>query len=228
MLVIFDIDGTLCQTSRVDDTCWCRAAREILDIESMTTDWGAYPHSTDEAIACALILEHHGVEASRELLDRLQDRFVALVEAVRDADSAEFSETSGASALIRHLLDKGHHVAIATGGWRRSALVKMTSAGIPHDGLGAAFADDAHAREEIIRTAMTRAAELAELPLESMGPCFYVGDGLWDLRASRVLGIGFLGVATGERAAALLEAGAPRVLPDFSDLEQVMDAFGVS
>ena len=38
MLVIFDIDGTLCQTSRVDDTCWCRAAREILDIESMTTE----------------------------------------------------------------------------------------------------------------------------------------------------------------------------------------------
>jgi phosphoglycolate phosphatase-like HAD superfamily hydrolase len=226
MLVIFDIDGTLCRTSGVDDSCWTRAAQEVLEIESMTTDWGAYPHSTDEAIACALIRRHHGTEPSRSVLDRLRDHFVALLEAVQSDDPGHFRETPGAARLIRHLQESGHQVAIATGGWRRSARFKLDCAGIPHDGLGAAFADDAHPREEIIRIATERAASRSGMEVEALGRRIYVGDGLWDLKAAGRLGIGFLGIADGDRANLLREAGAPRVLPDFSDLDEVMGALG--
>ena len=224
MIVIFDIDGTLCRTSGVDDSCWCRAAREVLGVESMSTDWGAYPHSTDEAIACALIREHRDEEPSRELLDRLRDRFMHLLEATHERDPDQFQATPGASALIQRLRARGIHVAVATGGWRCSALFKLDCAGISHHELPAAFADDAHPREEIISTAMKRAAAAAGGDLDSLGAAVYVGDGCWDVRAARGLGIGFLGVATGNRADQLLAEGAPRVFSDFSDHDSFITA----
>ena len=72
MLVIFDIDGTLCRTSQLDDDCWRLAALEVLGIASMSTDWNEYPHSTDESIASTLHERAHGVEAGRQDIDVLQ------------------------------------------------------------------------------------------------------------------------------------------------------------
>jgi phosphoglycolate phosphatase-like HAD superfamily hydrolase len=51
----------------------------------------------------------------------------------------------------------------------------------------------------------------------------YVGDGVWDVRAARALGIGFLGLATGTKAVRLLEEGASCVLPDLSDPMRVVE-----
>ena len=46
----------------------------------------------------------------------------------------------------------------------------------------------------------------------------YIGDGLWDIRASRSLGIPFIGVGRGEREKMLRAAGAKIVVPDFQDI----------
>lgn len=224
MIVIFDIDGTLCHTSGVDDSCWCRAAEEILGVGSMSTDWGVYPHSTDESIACALIREHLKEEPTRELLDRLRDRFLELLEETRASDPDQFQSTPGAAELIEALKERGIHVAVATGGWRCSACLKLECAGIPTHDLPAAFADDAHPRERIITIAMERAAARLEIEPESLGNAVYVGDGCWDVRAARALDIGFLGVATGNRAAMLREEGATRVFPDFTDQKAFFEA----
>lgn len=224
MIVIFDIDGTLCRTSDVDDTCWCRAASEILGVGAMSTDWGDYPHSTDESIACALIREHRNEEPSRKLLDRLRDRFFELLEETRISDPGQFQATPGATVLMDLLRNRGVHLAVATGGWRCSAQFKLDCAGIPHHDLPAAFADDAHPRERIITIAMERAAATAGIQLQSLGTAVYVGDGPWDVRAARGLGIEFIGVATGERAIQLREQGALRVFPDFTDQESFLEA----
>ena len=51
-----------------------------------------------------------------------------------------------------------------------------------------------------------------------------VGDALWDVEAAAVLGIPFVGIAAGERAIALRQAGTTHVLPDLSDLTELSDA----
>ena len=224
MIVIFDIDGTLCQTSQVDDECWSEMVREVLGVDSISTDWGDYPHSTDEAIACALIQEHKGVEPGRDLLDRMRDRFVALLEATYDENPELFFQTPGAGELLSSLEEAGVHIAIATGGWRPSALFKLQKAGLGAHNPPAAFACDAHPREEIISTALQRAAAAAGCDQEKLGRVVYVGDGLWDLRAARSMGIGFVGLAKGDRARQLREGGAVVVLPDFSDILSFMAA----
>ena len=78
MMVVFDIDGTLCRTSQVDDDCWSRMACEVLGLESISTDWSDYPHSTDGAIAEALVREHLGHDPDPTIIAGMQDRFVEL------------------------------------------------------------------------------------------------------------------------------------------------------
>jgi hypothetical protein len=51
LCVIFDIDGTLCDTNAVDDECYRRAAAAVLDLPTSQIDWTDAPHITDSGIA---------------------------------------------------------------------------------------------------------------------------------------------------------------------------------
>jgi phosphoglycolate phosphatase-like HAD superfamily hydrolase len=51
----------------------------------------------------------------------------------------------------------------------------------------------------------------------------YIGDGVWEVRAAKALGLGFLGVAVGDRAGRLAEEGASCVVPDFGDPVRVVE-----
>ena len=223
MLVIFDIDGTLCRTSQLDDDCWRLAATEVLGIENMSTDWNDYPHSTDESIAGALHQAARGSEPSRAEVDLLRDRFVEILREAHDASPDAMKPTPGASDFIERLVSEGHGVAIATGGWTPSARFKLECCGIEHDRIPAAFACDAQPRAEIIEIARTRAI-LEGRHREDDPAVVYVGDGLWDLTASRRLGIGFVGLANGRREVLLREAGANFVFPDFLDQSAFLEA----
>jgi len=66
-----------------------------------------------------------------------------------------------------------------------------------------ATSSDAPRRSDIIRLAAQRAGR-------SLSDVVYVGDGVWDLKASGDLGIGFIG--TGSRLNRLKEAGAEHMI----------------
>src|SRR5205814_1998248 len=103
-----------------------------------------------------------------------------------------FAPVSGADRLLSRLAQRGsHRVALATGGWRDSARLKMASAGMCFDHHPAASADDALDREFIMRLSEQRAAERYGASFTST---VYVGDGVWDARASRSVGIPFIGI----------------------------------
>jgi phosphoglycolate phosphatase-like HAD superfamily hydrolase len=92
----------------------------------------------------------------------------------------------------------------------------MASAGMCFDDHPAASADDALDRESIMRLSKQRAAERYG---ETFTCTFYVGDGVWDARACRTVGIPFIGIGTGSRATRLSAEGAICVFPDFSDTD---------
>lgn len=224
MIVVFDVDGTLCQTSHVDDTCWSQMVRDVLGIDSISTDWSTYPHSTDEAIASALIREHLGEEPSRDRLDSMRDHFVQLLEKTSQDQPDLFYPTPGASDFLEALRAKGCHIAIATGGWTPGAQFKLKQAGLWNDAIPAAYACDAHPREEIINRAITRASSSVGCEVSSLGKVVYIGDGLWDLRATKKLGIGFIGIATDDRAQQLRGEGATHVFSSFEDVPALLEA----
>ena len=88
-----------------------------------------------------------------------------------------------------------------------------------------ASADDALDRVDILRTAIQRAKE--HYGQDAFEKTVYIGDGVWDVRAAKELGIGFVGLATGKQAGLLVEEGASFVLPDHSSLERLIESMEV-
>ena len=84
-----------------------------------------------------------------------------------------------------------------------------------------ATSDDALDRAEVIQVAADRAKE--HYGQREWTSIVYVGDGIWDLRAAKNLGCGFIGIASGNKADVLMRAGAKHVLPDFAETAHFFD-----
>ncbi|HST30801.1 MAG TPA: HAD family hydrolase [Chthoniobacterales bacterium] len=220
-LVIFDIDGTLTQTMNADEECFVRSLAEVCGFRDVNTDWLRDKHATDSGIFHEIYEPRIGRPPLPIDISRFRQHFVALL--ARLSSTAPFAAVEGAPELLS-LLDNSaeHRVALATGAWRDSARLKMASAGLCYDGYPAASSDDALDRESIIRLSAQRA-------VERYGRCnstVYVGDGVWDARACRNVGIPFIGVATDTRAWQLSKEGAVCVLPDLSDSDLFLSSLG--
>ena len=90
-----------------------------------------------------------------------------------------------------------------------------------YDAYPSASCDDAPERDSIIRLSMQKAVSRFGGPFVS---AVYVGDGVWDARASRKVGIPFIGIGAGVRAEKLAAKGAVVVLRDFSDSDLFLDS----
>jgi phosphoglycolate phosphatase-like HAD superfamily hydrolase len=211
-LVIFDIDGTLTQTTKADEECFVRSLAEVCGFGDVDTDWSRYKHATDSGVFHEIHEVRTGRPPSPMEISRFRQHFVEML--ARVSSDAAFAAVEGAPLLLSRLADSAEHrVALATGAWRDSARLKMAVAGLCYDDYPAASSEDAFDRESIIRLSMQKATE-------RYGRCsstVYVGDGVWDARACRNVGVPFIGVATEGRASRLSEEGAVCVFPDLSD-----------
>jgi phosphoglycolate phosphatase-like HAD superfamily hydrolase len=220
-LIVFDIDGTLTQSIPVDDVCYLQAIAEVFGIQGIVPDWSSYAHSTDQGIATEIVRRNLDRDLRPGEMADFRHRFVTLIESRLTTDPAASPPVPGARDLVASL-DRPDHgppppVAVATGGFRDSARAKLTAAGLAAvTRWPFASGDDAVARAEIIELARARAG--------TPRPTVYVGDGVWDCQSAHTLGLGFVGIATGPRAAALRAAGARHVLPDFTDPVAFWDA----
>ncbi|HEY0841057.1 MAG TPA: GNAT family N-acetyltransferase [Vulgatibacter sp.] len=213
MLVIFDIDGTLTRTVDLDTSAFATAFRSTFGAELPSLDWASYRDATESGVAFEAATAVLGRPPAPAELEAMQDEFLLLLrQALAGLRSSEV-EMPGATGLIRSLMAGGHEVALATGCWRRSAEAKLEAAGLDVAGLPIATADDAVERTAIMRFAAERAGH------DPTARHVYVGDGLWDMRASAALGWDFVGV--GLAGSTLAMHGADRLVPDFSDLEGV-------
>jgi phosphoglycolate phosphatase-like HAD superfamily hydrolase len=214
-LVMFDIDGTLTQTMKVDEECFVRSFKDVFGFADIDTDWSHYPRTTDSAIFHDVFTSRIGRSPTAQDVSRFRQHFIHLLAAA--SSQSRFAPVAGADRLLSRLAqDSSHRVSLATGGWRDSARLKMASAGMCFDDHPAASADDALERESIMRLSRQRAAERYG---ESFVCTAYVGDGVWDASACRNVGIPFVGIGTGSRATRLSAEGAVCVFPDFSDAD---------
>ncbi len=212
--VIFDIDGTLCDTNGVDDECYRQAAAAALDVPTSQIDWTCAPHHTDSGIARWLWERFRGRAPTPEEVGRMRRDFLRRLEAERMAQAHRFGSVRAAPQFLEALRRVGAVLGIGTGGWRVSAELKLAAAGHPTQ-LLYATADDAEARLDIFSLAWTRATAYSGPPHATV----LVGDGVWDVVTARNLSWCFVGVGTGAGAGRLREAGAGMVVPDYADLD---------
>lgn len=216
-LAIFDLDGTLTRTTRVDERCFVTALRDELGISAIDSNWAQYTYSTDSGISAEILENRFGRAPTLEELQRLQQRFVSLLAAAFESDPASCTPVPGAPAALRRLrADPQWGVALATGSWRVSAALKLATARLDLAGVPAAFADDSMRREDIIALAHARALACDAATFSRV---VYVGDAPWDVRAARRLNIPFVGIASGRAVERLRAEGAQAIVPDFKDFQ---------
>ncbi len=218
-LVLFDVDGTLCDTYGLDDVGFCEVAAEMLGVRVPSESWKAAPEITDAGILAWLWDRHRGCRPTRQELDEFIAAFEAvLARELRRGSSGGALAMPGVPQLLERLAGAGWDVAFATGGWGRTARLKLRTAGLPVEPL-LASSDDSPDRVEIFRLAANRAAARDGGPHARR---VLVGDGLWDVRVAARLGWPVLGVGGGEHASRLREEGASAVVADFQDTEAVL------
>lgn len=186
--VIFDIDGTLLHSAEVDDALYRQAVNSVLGDVRLRPTISEYPYVTDTGIL-RQICEDNAIPRTQERLDEIRSLFVELLEKHVN-ERGPFREIPGARDLLQALIASPvHSVAMATGGWRQSAELKLRSAGIHFPDIPLLTSNDHYERTGIM-----------ELALGSIGDEFesisYYGDGPWDRAACVALGWQFVAVGT--------------------------------
>ena len=157
-LVMFDIDGTLTESMKVNEECFVRSFKAVFGFADINTDWSHYPRTTDSGIFHDVFTSRIGRPPTAQETSQFRQHFIQLLAAA--SSQSPFKPVVGADRLLSRFAQGGsHRVSLATGGWRDSARLKMASAGMCFDDHPAASADDALDRESIIRLSRQRAAE---------------------------------------------------------------------
>jgi phosphoglycolate phosphatase-like HAD superfamily hydrolase len=203
MLIIFDVDGTLIGGESHDWSCFDRAIETVLNFTPTREFFASLPEITAQAIAEASVRAANK-EAGTGLEERIRAEYLRRLQEVHSRDPRAFPVRDGVAALLSHLgslPDVG--VAIATGDLHETISFKLAAAGIDVSRFPIATSSDHHRRSEIIRLAAQRAGR-------SLSDAVYIGDGVWDFKACRALGVRFIG--TGSRPHLLREAGAEHII----------------
>lgn len=183
---IFDIDGTLLQSAAVDDALYREAVSAVLGPVQLRSSLHAYDYVTDTGVLTQIFADNNLPVASEPMED-VKSHFVNSLRRHIN-NHGPFIEVPGAGELLRELSrSNAHAVAIATGGWRESAELKLESAGFDYAHFPLVTANDHHERTGIM-----------EIALSHLGSRFssvtYYGDGPWDRDACTALGWEFVAV----------------------------------
>jgi beta-phosphoglucomutase-like phosphatase (HAD superfamily) len=204
-LIMFDIDGTLLNSVSVDHGAFVDAINDELGVE-IDTSWSNIDPLliSDEGIVRS-VCHHHDIDCS-SVIGRIKDSFIACL--AHRLQSISIAPVTGAQAFLDHLKRRGDcDLALATGAWRESALLKLGAAGLNVEGVPLASSNDAANRCDIMLNAQSRCG----------GPYarrVYFGDGPWDKLASASVGYEF--VAIGSRVE------HDQRFDDFSDYKAIL------
>jgi len=150
-LAIFDIDGTLAATSKVDADCYVQAVQEVLNILIDDSDWSNFRNYTDSGILAEVFENAHNLKIDAGSAAAVESRFIELLEDKKVQAPELFNEVTGAVAMLNSLQEKSDwRVSFATGCWRKSAELKLSQIGIEPEKLALATCDKFYGREEIM------------------------------------------------------------------------------
>jgi HAD superfamily hydrolase (TIGR01509 family) len=204
--VLFDVDGTLVDSTYLHAVCWWQAFRQYDHDVPMATIHRAIGMGSDK-ILDALLSDGRDRDGDDDL---------------RAAHSALYAQywnslrpQPGAVELVRACAEKGLTVGLASSAappefavLRRVLDVDDVVAGATNSG----DADESKPEPDIVQAALDRTGLSADRVV-------FVGDAVWDVHAAAKLSIPCVGVTCGGISAAeLLDAGAVAVYADPAEL----------
>ena len=205
--ILFDIDGTLVDSTYHHALAWHRAFnRYDVDVPM----WRV--HRTIGMGGDKLVGEVAGEDVERKHGDGLRDAWSEEYAKVEE----EVDPLPGATDLVRRLADEGYLVALASSGEKGFSENAVASLGV---------ADDVHT---LVTSADVEDSkpdpDLIGVTIDKVQPtrAVFVGDTPYDVEAASRAGLGCVGVLTGGFSRAELEeAGAVHVVEALTELDGV-------
>ena len=214
-LAIFDIDGTIINTNKIDGGCFAQALRIEFGITSINTNWAEYKHATDSSITREIFQQKFTRSPKTEEIQRFVKRFVSLLKALYLSDPECFHEILGSKLLVQLLsINSDWKIGMATGGWFASSVYKLNCAGIHFEGIPFTAADDAITREDVVLKCIAKAQ--VYYGVNKFSKIVSVGDAIWDIQTAKSLKLPFIGVGDKDH---LTRLGVNHTIQNYSDLQ---------
>ena len=177
-LIMFDVDGTLVDSTGFDETCFLKTAEFLFGFQ-ISSDWDSYEYATDTGILNE-IFDRYKIPGDRiTLIQKFRNIFFELISEHIYSNPDCINEIKGAADFIKDLAQRENcRVAIATGGWEDTAKLKLKAAGIDITGCSFASSSDHFSREGIMK-----AAESMSFNGTQFESRIYFGDAYWDKKA---------------------------------------------
>lgn len=211
---MFDIDGTLVDSFGFDEECYLKTAEIVLGMK-ISSHWSEYKHTTDSGILDEAI-ERYKVPGDKiQIQQKFKKVLIDLVSENIRNNPCSVREIKGAACFIRYLCRREDcTVAIATGGWKETAKLKLEAAGIDVAGYAFASSSDYSSRVDIMRAAELKASSNISFKSKT-----FFGDASWDRDASEILNYRF--ILVGNRIEHKYQ------IKDFKDRESIISILDV-
>lgn len=219
--VIFDIDGTLINTKQVEDKSFIKAFYQTFQIDIKNQKWENLKNVTDWGITEEIIENHLNRKPSPEEYHSMKNNFLSILEENYNLDFKLFSEIPEATNFFHDLKRMNKlAVGIATGGWEKTAKMKLGKIGIDLNDICISTSDDHITREAITTEVITQLKTKHQVNPEKI---IYFGDGEWDFKTCKNLGISFIGIDV-ENNGKLKKLGTKLVFPNYLNKTQILQA----
>lgn len=215
-VVLFDIDGTLLDTSGAGREAFIRGLARVTGVRDELA-YVSFAGNTDRNVLDQ-VMRMRGLQLGEGETRRIFEEIALELRGLLRERPA--CEVAGAGSFVARLAAAGAALGLVTGNIRECAFLKLGSVGLESFFRFGGFGDEHAERSKIARSALAAAREVG-IEVEAGCVCL-VGDTPFDVAAGLAVGVPVIGVASGKFGEKeLLEAGARVVVKDFLEAERL-------
>jgi FMN phosphatase YigB (HAD superfamily) len=186
-LVVFDIDDTLTKSENQHQTAYVQTMRDF-GIKNINQDWRYYLHHTDSYILKENYEANFKKEFNFDFIPSFEEKMNASILSLPKTE-----EIKVASKIVDFFMNETDYaICFATGSLLKPAITKLEQANINFVPDLVEASNMLYSREEIVNSAIEKAKKYFNV--DEFQNIISVGDGIWDLKTARNLGIHFLGI----------------------------------
>lgn len=192
-LIIFDIDGTLLNSMRIDSKYYVRSITEEFGIQDVNEDWSVYNKITDSGIFEEIYLNHFKKKPDDVDFKKHENKFYKILKSIFENQPDKISEIPGVQKIIAKLKSlKNYFISIATGSYKKTALLKLNHINISENDFPLSTANDDKSRENVVKNCINKSKKFYKM--NAFDKIISIGDGIWDLKTAYNLKLSFIGI----------------------------------
>jgi phosphoglycolate phosphatase-like HAD superfamily hydrolase len=186
-LIVFDIDDTLTKSENQHQTAYVDTMLDF-GITKINKDWKSYQNVTDSYILKVNFEANFNKNFDLDFIPSFEEKMTK-----RMLNLSKTEEIDGASAIVDFFMkETDYAICFATGSLLAPALVKLEQANINFVPDLVETSNALYTREDIVKSAIKKAKNYFQV--DKFENIISVGDGIWDLKTAKNLGIHFLGI----------------------------------